>query len=450
MRMIDAGMDAVRVNFSHGSHDELERLVRTVRATAQRAEKPIPILQDLQGTKVRIGPLRGGEVVLTNGQEVRVDADGGTGDEGRFSVDDPLVVEAARPEMPFILGDGDVLLRVARKEADAVYATVEAGGLVRQGAGITAPGIPLPGGLTDKDLADLELGVRLGLEFVALSFVQNAEEILDARSRIAEQQGDMPVIAKIERQEAIQDLSRIVAATDGILVARGDLGIALPPEQVPILQKRILHACAHAGRLSITATQMLESMVRSVRPTRAEASDVANAILDGTGVVMLSGETAVGAHPVHAIRMMSRIAAEAERAVFEGTIDAPVHRGVSEGHVADAIALACAVTAEDLEARLIIALTQTGTTAHRVAKHRPRVPILAVTPDRTVQHRLNLLWGTSAIVCEQADTLDEMMRRAEAEARKRGLVDPGDLVVITGGDIGVPGSTNLMRVSEIA
>jgi pyruvate kinase len=284
---------------------------------------------------------------------------------------------------------------------------------------------------------------------VALSFVRNADEVRAAREALAALGHNVPVIAKIERLEALDSLGQIIREADGILVARGDLGLALPPEEVPVWQKRILHACAHRGRASITATQMLESMVVHARPTRAEASDVANAILDGTHAVMLSGETAIGAHPVAAVGMMDRIARSAERALLDGTLPVTPHRAESEGDVADAISLACAVTAEDLDARWIVAFTRTGSTAVRVVRHRPRVPVLAATPDPVVARRLALLWGVTSVLVPEASTLDEMQRNAESAAKERKLVARGDLVVITGGDLGVPGSTNLMRVAQI-
>lgn len=447
--MMEAGLDAVRLNFSHGTHGEHRATAAAVRAASEETQRPVPIMQDLQGTKIRLGRLADGAVSLHRGDIVRVDSDPSPGNAKRFSVDEPAVIAAARKDMPVLLGDGEVCLRIQSYDAEGFDAHVEAGGVVRQGAGITAPGMDLPGGLTEKDRADLVVGVDLGCEYVALSFVRHPDEVAAARAILDDMGAQPRLIAKVERLEALERLPELIKVSDGILVARGDLGLALAPEQVPIAQKRMLHACAHAGRLGITATQMLESMISSPRPTRAEASDVANAILDGTQVVMLSGETAMGNHPIAAVQMMDRIALEAERAVYSGELDVGVHRGESEGSVADAIALACAVTAEDLQARAIIAFTRTGMTAHRVSKHRPAVPILAATPDPLVQRRLNLVWGVTPILVPEAESLDAMIATAEASALARDLVASGDVIVLTGGDVGVPGSTNLMRVSQV-
>ncbi len=448
--MMRAGMDAARINFSHGSHEDQKRLIAAVREAAESTGKAMPLVQDLAGTKIRIKDLEGGRVHLSRGASIQIDAQEGTGDATRFAIDEPGLIQAVKKGQTLLLGDGEVALEVTDKEDARLTAVVVQGGLVRAGAGLTAPGASVPGGLTAKDQRDLELGVELGMEYVALSFVRNAAEVLQARKRIHELGHDIPLIAKVERLEALGNLPTIMEAADAVLVARGDLGLALPPEEVPVWQKRILSACSQAGRMSITATQMLESMVSSTRPTRAEASDVANAILDGTHAVMLSAETAIGQHPVEAIAMMDRIARSAEEALYDGSLSVRPQRGRSEGNVADSISLACAVTAEDLDARLIVAFTQSGTTALRVAKHRPRIPILGATPDPLVERRLALLWGVVPVLVPQASSLDEMVSTAERVARDRQLVESGDLIVLTGGDVGVPGSTNLMRVTEVA
>jgi pyruvate kinase len=448
-QMMRAGMDAARINFSHGAHEDQARLLKAVREAADEVRKGVPVVQDLAGTKMRIGSLAEGRVHLSRGSELHIDTEKAPGDSKRFGIDEPRLIEASKPGQQILLGDGEVSLEVTETHDDRLRAVVVQGGLVRAGAGITAPGASVPGGLTKKDKADLEFGARHGLEYVALSFVRNAEEVTEARQMLDGLGHDAPLIVKIERLEALANLKSIMGVADAVLVARGDLGLALPPEEVPVWQKRILSACVQAGRLSITATQMLESMVTSMRPTRAETSDVANAIFDGSHAVMLSAETAVGQYPVTAVAMMDRIARSTETALLDGSLTITQQRGRSEGHVSDAISLACVVTAEDLNARLIVAFTQSGTTALRVAKHKPRVPILAATPDPVVERRLALLWGVVPAHIKQADTLDEMIHNAEAAARERQLVESGDLIVLTGGDIGVSGSTNLMRVTEV-
>ncbi|MBW3582481.1 MAG: pyruvate kinase [Euryarchaeota archaeon] len=447
-RLIEAGTDGFRLNFSHGTHEEHEKAFRMVRAAEKETGRVVAVVQDLQGTKIRVGRLPDGKVELKAGRELRLDAHGGTGSAERLPVDDERLVQHAKVDTQATLGDGDVLLRIVRREEDALVAVVESGGTVRQGAGITASRLPLPGGLTDKDRNDLAFGVGLGVDAVALSFVRSGDEVIAARGALEELGSSAFVYAKVERDEALSDLTAIVEASDGVLVARGDLGIALPPEKVPIAQKEILNTCTHIGKVGMTATQMLESMVHNPRPTRAEASDVANAILDGTQSVLLSGETAIGHDPVAVVKMMARIITETEEALASGRLEAHEHRARMEGSVADAIALACAVTAEELEARCIIAFTRSGLTAMRVAKHRPHVPIIGASPHIDVLRRLALVWGVTPLLVAEAESLEDMTRVANRSAIEKGLIASGDLVVLTGGDIGVSGSTNLMRVVE--
>ncbi len=450
VKMQAAGLDAVRINFSHGSPAEHAAIHEAVREAERDSGKPLPIMQDLQGTKIRIGHLHDGQVRLEPGQTLRVDAEPGMGGPDRLPVDDDLVVKGAKAGGQLLLGDGDVILHIDAAHGDHLDVSVVNGGILRQGAGITAPGIPLPGGLTDKDKADIKQGADLGVELVALSFVRTGDDIREARTMLRELDTDPLLLAKVERIEALENLDDILDAADGILVARGDLGIALPPERVPVEQKSMLRRAAQHGAIAVTATQMLESMIKSPRPTRAEASDVANALLDGTHVVMLSGETAIGDHPLAVVDMMARIVRETERSVWSGELPTTIHRGQSEGHEAGAIALACAVTAEDLDAAAILACTRTGMTAMRVTKHRPRIPVIGATPDVNVWRRLNISWGVTPLLVQDQDNMRAFTNEAMRVAKDAGLVDKGDTVVVTGGDIGVPGSTNIMRVTKVA
>ncbi|MDX1612191.1 MAG: pyruvate kinase, partial [Candidatus Thermoplasmatota archaeon] len=371
------------------------------------------------------------------------------GDATLLPVENPDLVQGVRKGTPVLLGDGEVSLEVTATEAEAFEAKVTRGGPVRNGAGITARGLELPGGLTEKDQTDLLFGRKLDVDYVAISYVSSAADVADAKEMLAAKGESTPVLAKIERRSAMENIQGIVDAADGILVARGDLGIALPPEEVPVAQKRLLHLCTREGVLSITATQMLESMVEKTRPTRAEASDVSNAILDGSHVVMLSGETAIGVNPPRAVGTMASIARETERAILTGEMEESWRQGASDGSQQDAVAHAAVALANELGVRAIVSFTSSGSTAMRVAKFRPRVPIIAATPNQATYHRLALVWGVHPFMVHDAGTLDDLAWVAEDAAKAVGVVEPGDLIALTAGEIGVPGTTNLVRVATV-
>lgn len=448
--MAEAGLDAARLNFSHGTHKGHAQLAERVREAAEDLGDPISIVQDLQGTKIRLRELEPDEVTLEAGDEVTIDASDAPGTREHLTVDDDRLIRALETGKTILLGDGEVELEVLEAEPDQARAHVTHGGPVSEGKGITAPGIELPGGLTEKDQEDLMAGRSIGVDYVAASFVASAADVADVKEFLAARGKDTPVLAKIERRAAVENIEDIADVSDGVMVARGDLGIALPPEDVPVAQKRILRTCQRKGVVSITATQMLGSMVETRRPTRAETSDVANAILDGSQVVMLSGETAVGTDPPHAVETMARIAEATEAGIRRGEIelDEP-HAAQPDGSRGDAIARAAAVLADELGAKAIVSLTSSGSTARRVAKFRPRVPVIGATANERTLSRLAMVWGVVPFRVPEPDSLDMAVWVAEDAAKAALDVEPGDSIVITAGELGVPGTTNLVRVDTV-
>ncbi len=448
--MAEAGLDAARLNFSHGTHRSHARLAERIREAADEIGHPISIVQDLQGTKIRLREIQGDQITLTTGDELTLDASDETGTAEHLTVDDQRLLDALQEGKSILLGDGEVELEVLEAHPEKARVRVTNGGPVSTGKGITAPGIDLPGGLTEKDQEDLMAGRKIGVDYVAASFVARAADVADVKEFLAARGETTPVLAKIERRSAVENIERIADVSDGVMVARGDLGIALPPEAVPVAQKRILRTCQRKGVVSITATQMLGSMVDANRPTRAETSDVANAILDGSQVVMLSGETAIGVDPPNAVETMARIAAETEDAIRRGEIelDDP-HAARPDGSRGDAIARAAAVLADELEAQAIVSLTSSGTTARRVAKFRPGVPVIGATANEATLSRLAMVWGVIPFRVPEPDSLDMAVWIAEDAAKAALDVKPGDSIVLTAGELGVPGTTNLVRVATV-
>jgi len=448
--MVDAGLDAARLNFSHGTHEGHAQLAARVRAAAERADRPVSLVQDLQGTKIRLreaDPADGFDVA--EGDELVLTAEQAPCTPERLTVDDHRLLVQLDVGDEVLLGDGEVAFHVGEAGPDEAQLTVTEPGQVEGRKGCTAPGVDLPGGLTEKDQEDLLAGRKIGVDYVAASFVGGPEDVADVKEFLAARGEDTPVLAKIERRSALERIDEIVQVADGVMVARGDLGIALPPESVPIAQKRILRSCQNAGVVSITATQMLGSMVETQRPTRAETSDVANAILDGSQVVMLSGETAVGVDPPGAVATMHRIAEATERAIAEGAVERETPTVHPDGIRGDAIAHAAAVLAEELEAKAIVSLTSSGSTARRVAKFRPPVPVLGASANETTLDRLALVWGVTPVRVPEPDTLDAAVWIAEDAAKSAVGVEPGESIVLTAGELGVPGTTNLVRVATV-
>ncbi len=448
--LVRAGVDVFRFNFSHGTREEHARRMREVRRAAEELGRTVAILQDLQGPKIRVGELpQHRPLELREGEEVLIRPEPVAGSDRVLTTTYPELPREVRPGDRILLADGQMELSVTAVEAGGVQARVVRGGRVEEHKGMSLPGVRIRAPvLTRKDLEDLRFGIEQGIDLVALSFVRRAEDVLFARSELERLGADLPLIAKLEKAEALDHLEEILASSDGVMVARGDLGVEVPLERVPVLQKTIIRKANEFGVPVITATQMLESMIHRPRPTRAEVSDVANAILDGTDAVMLSDETAVGSYPIEAVRMMDRIAVEVESAHLE-LYQAGVPHTRRMG-IAEAVAAAACALARDVRAKAIVVITRSGRTAQLVSKNRPAEPILAVTEDPRVARVLALWWGVEPVVTPFREDTDAMVAHTEEVLLKWGLVEPGDVVVITGSSpIIARGRTNFVKVHRV-
>lgn len=448
-RMIAAGMTVARVNFSHGTHEQHTQTVKMLRDVAESENKVLGILGDLQGPKIRLGHVKTGGIQLSLGEEVVLTPH--RGQPAMIHMPHPDLIEAVQPGARLVIGDGEVEFSVTEKMGDALRCITTVAGLLESRKGVNAPGTDLPiSSITDKDKEDLKLVCALELDFVALSFVRTADDIIELRELIKAEGADIPIIAKIEKSEAIAHLLEIRDVADGMMVARGDLGIEVHPQEVPLLQKRIIRACNDVGKPVITATQMLQSMVEHPRPTRAEASDVANAILDGTDAVMLSGETASGNFPVESVLMMKQISEIMESAFPYVDWRNRRQAEVAESHnVAQAISTACCDIAEQINARAIVSATMSGYTARQIARHRPPTPVMAVSPLPKTQRQLALVWGVECVLVADFTHTDGMLAETAA-AMSRYKLNPGDTLVITAGvPFRVSGQTNLIQVHEM-
>ncbi len=443
-----AGADVFRLNFSHGSHEDHAERLGMIRDIERESGRPIGVLLDLQGPKLRVGRIDGGRVRLEAGQGFRLDLDDTPGSAARAPLPHPEIFAALRAGTELLLDDGKIRLRVDACGADFADTTVVVGGPLSDRKGVNVPGVVLPiSPLTDKDLRDLDFGLELGVDWVALSFVQRAQDIVEARARVG---GRAWIMAKLEKPSAIEDLDAIVAEADGVMVARGDLGVELAPERVPVLQRRIVRACRAAGKPVVVATQMLESMISSPVPTRAEASDVASAIYDGADAVMLSAESAAGQYPVEAVTIMDRIIAEVEA-------DPAWRSGLDASHVAaeantpDAICCALRRVSSLLSTVATVTYTSSGFSALRAARERPVSPILGLTPQLATARRLALVWGVHPVPFEDVHDVAEMIEHAARAAVEGGFAQRGDeIVVIAGIPFGRSGTTNLLHVTRIA
>jgi pyruvate kinase len=448
--IVRSGMDVARLNFSHGTHADHAENIRRIREAGERVVKPVAVLGDLQGPKLRVGIMREGGVQLAEGETLALTTDAIVGEPGRVPVQYDQLPAVVEPGDRILIDDGLLELRVDAVDGATILTTVITGGRLNSNKGLNLPraAVTIPA-ITEKDREDLAFAIEAGVDWLALSFVRTAAEVLDLKATVRELSpfGHVtPVMAKIEKPEAIENIDEIIAAADGIMVARGDLGIEISPEAVPMLQKMIIAKANHAGKPVVTATQMLDSMIRNPRPTRAEASDVANAILDGTDAIMLSGETASGRYPVDSVRTMVRIAAEVESA--QARLPARQLPAKAGRTFAEAIAHAAVETAIDLSAAAIITPTVTGQTACVVSRYRPPCPVIAVTPSPFVQRELMLVWGVYPLLASRAPTIEAVLSDAMAAARAAGFVDEGDVVVLTGGTSPV-GHTNTMKVDFV-
>ena len=446
-RLFAAGVDVFRINMSHSSHDTVKALHGAVRAAEAKFSRPIGILADLQGPKFRVGEIAGGRVFLSEGATFRFDQTDAPGGSERVHLPHPQIFAAIETGHTLLIDDGKIRMRVLEKRDDAFTAEVVVGGAMSSRKGVSLPDTLLPvSPLTEKDRRDLDFALRLGIDWLALSFVQRGEDIAEARNLV---DGRAAIMSKIEKPQAIADLDGIIAASDGLMVARGDLGVEMPVEKVPGLQKQITRKSRAAGKPVIIATQMLESMTASPVPTRAEVSDVATAVFDGADAVMLSGESAVGQYPIEAIETMNRIAIEVES---DPSYDMMVHatRTPAQPTGPDAIAAAAHAVADTVKLAAIVCYTATGSTALRVARERPGPPVMGLTPVVTTARKLAVAWGVHSVLTSDPENLADVVRKACRIAFEEGFVRPRDgLVVIAGVPLGSPGATNMMRIAFV-
>jgi pyruvate kinase len=446
-QLMEAGVDLFRLNFSHGSNNDKNRIIKNVRQLAKRCDKAIGILADLQGPKIRTGRMENGALTLAKGEFLDITTDDILGRPGLISTIYRELPHDVAPGSRILMDDGMIELKVLEVKGNRVHCSVMEGGVLKDLKGINLPGVEVSTpSLTAKDRQDLEFCLGAGIDFIALSFVRKSDDVEDLKRIIFEHNQNIPIIAKIEKPEALRNFKSILKAADGIMVARGDLGVEINAERVPLIQKKIIRACNAAGKPVITATQMLESMINHSRPTRAETSDVANAILDGTDAVMLSVETASGLFPVEAVKAIVNVARDIERSE---RLHLPEVRGTHSNNIAEAVAEAACHAATTLKAKAIVVFTQSGSTAALIAKFRPNLPIIAFTPKREIRQKLALFWGVQTWLVGSLGATGQQIEVVEKTLLAEGF-RKGDVVVIT---MGVPlearGSTNLMRVHKL-
>jgi pyruvate kinase len=445
--LFEAGADVFRLNFSHGTHQQHAQVLANIRQVEKEMGRPIGVLMDLQGPKLRVGTFAQGPVRLQPGASFRLDLDPQLGDDQRATLPHPEIFAALKTGTDLLLDDGKLRLRVERFGPDFAETRVVIGGPLSERKGVNVPGVVLPiSPLTDKDRKDLEFGLDLGVEWMALSFVQRPEDVAEGRDLA---KGRAKIMTKLEKPAAVERLEAVIEASDAVMVARGDLGVELPPEQVPAIQKRTLRLCRQAGKPVIVATQMLDSMVQAPMPTRAEASDVATAVYDGADAVMLSAESASGKYPVEAVAMMNRIVIEVERDPHSRAMLEAAHPG-ARATVADAICCALRRTASIIPVAATVTYTSSGATSLRAARERPEAPILSLTPHISTARRLSLVWGVHSVQTRELERVTEMTEYACRAAVEEGFAQPGDAIVIAAGlPFGVLGTTNLLHITRI-
>ncbi|MEW8970159.1 pyruvate kinase [Mesobacillus jeotgali] len=453
VQLIEAGMNVSRLNFSHGNHEEHAARIKNIREAASKTGKNVGILLDTKGPEIRTNDMENGAIELTTGQECIVSMTEVLGTAEKFSVTYDQLIDDVHPGAKILLDDGLIGLEVISidKSSNEIKTRVLNSGTLKNKKGVNVPGVSvnLPG-ITEKDAKDILFGIEQGVDFIAASFVRRASDVLEIRQLLEENNGsNIQIIPKIENQEGVDNINEILEVSDGLMVARGDLGVEIPAEEVPLVQKDLIKKCNTLGKPVITATQMLDSMQRNPRPTRAEASDVANAIFDGTDAIMLSGETAAGQYPVEAVQTMHNIASRAEQALDHKELLSARSKD-TEHNITDAIGQSVAHTALNLEVNAIITPTESGHTARMISKYRPKAPIIAATSNDHVLRRLALVWGVYPQLGQKAETTDEMLAVAVEESVNSGLVSHGDLVVITAGvPVGEAGTTNLMKIHVV-
>ncbi len=449
--LIDAGLDVVRLNFSHGSHADHAKVLQHVRAESERRGRAVAVLLDIQGPKIRVGKFAEGQIELAPGAHFTITTEPGViGDINRVSTSYAGLPRDVKPGDHILLDDGYLSLVVTEVGDKEVKTVVVTGGTLKDKKGINLPGVEVSApAITDKDKLDLEWGLRMGVDYVAVSFVRRPEDVLEARRLVTADGASIPIIAKIEKPHAVERLEEIIKVADGIMVARGDLGVEIGPEKVPLIQKRIIELTNAQGKIVITATQMLESMMVQQRPSRAEASDVANAVLDGTDALMLSGETASGKYPVEAVRTMARIIGEIEGSTYyRQNLELPaLNMAVS----ANAIAHAAVIAAREMRIKTIAVVSNSGGAARLMSEYRPEANIVALTTSDVQYRRLALVWGVTPVLIDSTATTDELIDRVEALLAQRNLARSGDHVVITMGvPVGAGLSTNLLKIHQMS
>jgi len=450
-KLVEAGMNVARMNFSHGNHEEHLHRINLVKKVSKELGIPVGLMLDTKGPEIRTGDMSGDKIELKTGSEVVISKEEVLGTPEKFSISYKGLAEDMEIGQEILLDDGLIELEVIKIDDEDVITRVKNGGELSSKKGVNLPGVKvnLPA-LIKKDISDIKFGVEQGVHFIAASFVRKASDVMEIR-KVLEETGneDTFIIAKIENQEGVDNIDSILHVADGIMVARGDLGVEIPAEKVPVIQKMLIRKCNLAAKPVITATQMLDSMIRNPRPTRAEASDVANAIFDGTDATMLSGESAAGKYPIESVETMSHIALEVEAsATYQEKFNHSRHTKTDS--ITEAISLATCETAGELGIEAIITSTGSGLTARTVSKFRPMTPIVAVTPSRRVLHQLTLSWGIYPLQAARSSTTDEMMDNAISAALDHGLIKDGDLVTITAGTpVGIPGTTNLIKIDVV-
>ncbi|MDH4232155.1 MAG: pyruvate kinase [Nitrospirota bacterium] len=443
--LIKSGMDVARLNFSHGSHEAHREAIKLIREGSGKFKKTVSILQDLQGIKIRVGLFENGGTELRKGGSVNIRPGEGTGNGSTIYVSYPALLKDAKKGDRILLDDGLMELRVTGKSGEALIARVITGGTLKNRKGVNLPGMKISHrSFTDKDRKDLELGIKMAVDYVAISFVRDARDITAVKEFLRQRGKNIPVIAKIEKPEALLNIDKILDVSDGIMIARGDLGVEVAPEEVPLIQKALIKKANNKGKIVITATQMLESMKENPRPTRAEATDVANAVIDGTDALMLSAETASGEYPVEAFLMMDRIISHTEQTQRPS---AGYNRGNS---YAEALADAACNASDDIGAKVLVAFTRSGFTARLVSKFRPRVPIIAFTSDHAVMTRLPLYWGVTPKYMKPLTSTDQMLREVERALLAEKIVKTGDrIVIIASSPLSTTAKTNFMKLHQI-
>ncbi|ODG90732.1 MULTISPECIES: pyruvate kinase [Bacillaceae] len=451
VELINAGMNVARLNFSHGSHEEHAARITSIREASKQTGRTVAILLDTKGPEIRTLDFEGGQAELTTGNEVIITTEPVVGTAEKFAVSYEGLIDDVHVGSRILIDDGLIGLEVIGIEGNDIRTKVLNSGLVKNKKGVNVPNVRvnLPG-ITEKDISDIQFGIEQNVDFIAASFVRKASDVLEIRELLGKHGAEyIQIIPKIENQEGIDNIDEILEVSDGLMVARGDMGVEIPPEEVPIVQKLLIKKCNNLGKPVITATQMLDSMQRNPRPTRAEASDVANAILDGTDAIMLSGETAAGSYPVESVSMMNSIALRIEKSLQYEELFKKRQRE-NKGTITDAIGQSVAATALNLKVAAIIAPTESGHTAKMISKYRPKAPILAITSDIRICRRLTLVWGVQTEYRERANSTDEMLQHAMEAAQDAKFVSNGDTVIITAGlPVGETGMTNMMKIHVV-